>query len=84
MRNRSRHFRMFVLLGLVATCGMLFTGSGLACASFGLDQAQTTLDFCFLFDCQNGAFGGLIDFCDQVNTDRSLLADCVQLENTTP
>ena len=76
MRNRSRRLGVFILLGVVTAGGMLFAGSGLACASFGLDQAQTTVDFCFLFDCTNGAYGGLIEFCDEDNPERSLLADC--------
>lgn len=76
---RSRCVRTFVMLGLVATAGMLFAGSGLACTSMAFDQAARSFDFCFLFDCTQGAYGGLIDFCDQVDPERSLLADCVQL-----
>lgn len=80
MRNRRRQWRTLILLGLVATGGMMFAGSGLACTSFGLDEAQSVIDFCFLFDCQNGAFGGLIDFCDPNNPDSSFLADCANLD----
>ncbi|MFH0981460.1 MAG: hypothetical protein V2A79_07975 [Planctomycetota bacterium] len=78
---RDRRVRTLVVLGLVATTGMLFAGSGLACASLGFDQAAASVDFCFLFDCQNGAFGGLVKFCDPNNPEQSLLADCPQ---TTP
>jgi len=35
------------------------------CTSFLSDQLLRTTDFCFLFDCQNGAFGGLFDPCPQ-------------------
>ena len=80
MWTRSRRFRMVVLLGVVATGGMLFSGSGLACTSFALDQAQTMVDFCFLFDCQQGAFGGLIEFCNETDPERSTFADCPQSE----
>ncbi len=85
MRGQSLRLRTFVVLGLVMTTGVLFAGSGLACASFALDRAQSTLDFCFLFDCQNGAYGGLIDFCDRdangdIVVDQSMLADCEQLQ----
>ena len=84
MQGPSRRFRMVVLLGLVATSGMLFAGSGLACTSLTFDQAAASVDFCFLFDCQNGAIGGLVDFCDAVDPERSLLADCVQLTGGGP
>ena len=84
MQGRSRRFRMFVLLGLVTTTGMVFAGSGLACTSLALDQAAASVDFCFLFDCQAGALGGLIDFCDTANPEQSLLADCGQLTDINP
>ena len=29
----------------------------------GADQALRSIDFCFLFDCQNGALGGLVQPC---------------------
>lgn len=77
---RYRGLRTLVLLGLVATTGMLFAGSGLACSSLAFDQAATAVDFCFLFDCQNGAYGGLIDFCDPNNPDGSFFADCSNIE----
>ncbi len=88
---RSRRVRICLLLGLVATTGMLYAGSTLACTSLALDQAATAVNFCFLFDCQNGALGGLVQFCDPTDTtttdttdtNNSLLADCVQLQQTT-
>jgi len=74
---RYRGFRTLMLLGLVATAGMVFAGSGLACSSLAFDQTASMVDFCFLFDCQNGAYGGLIDFCDPNNP---ILTDCRNLE----
>lgn len=84
MRSRNRSLRVLALLGLVTTCGMLFAGSGLACASMAFDQSATSVDFCFLFDCAQGAYGGLVRFCDPQNPEDSLLADCVQVTPTTP
>ncbi|MCP4592769.1 MAG: hypothetical protein GY842_18705 [bacterium] len=89
MLNRYRPMRVLMLLGLVTTCGMLFAGSGLGCASMAFDQAATAVDFCFLFDCQSGAFGGLVQFCDPLSVQDtegggSLLADCVPTTGTTP
>ncbi len=86
---RNRQVRTIVLLGLVATAGMIFAGSGLACASMAFSQAATTGSFCFLFDCQNGAYGGLFQFCrytadGSLDVERSLLADCPEQIATTP
>ena len=77
---RSHRVRTWALLGLVATGGMVFAGSGAACASMAFDQTASATDFCFLFDCQQGAFGGLVQFCDEADPTRSLLDDCRQLE----
>ena len=39
-----------------------------ACMSFAGNEVIRSIDFCFLFDCQNGALGGLIDPCPNVVT----------------
>jgi hypothetical protein len=36
------------------------------------EMSMSSVDFCFLFDCQNGAIGGLIDPCGNP----PLFADC--------
>lgn len=56
-RSQKRWF-----LGLAAA-GMLGAVHQAGCMSFAGDQLQRSVNFCFLFDCQNGAFGGLINFC---------------------
>lgn len=50
------------IAGMAATvvAGMVFQT---ACIGFGFDQLQRTIDFCFIFDCTNGAFGGVIQPC---------------------
>jgi hypothetical protein len=57
---RRKQVRWLTGLATTALMGALYqTG----CMSFAADQVQRSVDFCFLFDCQNGAFGGLINFC---------------------
>lgn len=55
-------------VGLVILGGgsLVLAGGGLSCASFGFDSAFGSTNFCFLFNCNEGAFGGLIDFCAPV------------------
>jgi hypothetical protein len=67
--------------------GSLFQPVG--CIGFASDQVQRSVNFCFLFDCQNGALGGLIDFCpNNVNQDGTVpsgnantFADCIGVTN---
>lgn len=69
MRSTRLRFRWVLSAAAVASAGMVFQT---ACMSFAGNQVLHALDFCFLFDCQNGAFGGLIDPCpDQATTDSS-------------
>ena len=57
---RSTFRRWAVGVAAVATMGAAYqTG----CMSFGGDQLLSTIDFCFVFDCQNGILGGVIDPC---------------------
>lgn len=61
MRNRLTRIA-------VATCtlfggGYLFASGNLSCGSFATEAAVSAVDMCFIFDCTNGAFGGLIDPC---------------------
>ncbi|HRX85997.1 MAG TPA: hypothetical protein P5572_13340 [Phycisphaerae bacterium] len=68
MRRSYRRWMM----GLAAA-GMLGALYQTACAGFAGDQVLRSVDFCFLFDCQNGAFGGLINFCPNNETTGALL-----------
>lgn len=59
---RKRHVRWAASLAGMALVGTTYqTG----CGGFFGDQLFRTTDFCFLFDCQNGAFAGLFDPCPQ-------------------
>ncbi len=80
MRNGRRQLRVLVLLGLVATTGVLFgSGSGAACANFAINPVQTSVNFCFLFDCVNGAYSGLVQFCNSVDPEQNIFVDCAQV-----
>jgi hypothetical protein len=58
--------RIGLNLAIFAGGGVMFAGSELSCAGFGSDVLFSSIDMCFLFDCNNGAIGGLIDFCSDV------------------
>lgn len=61
MRTRSR--KLAAALSLVLGGAFLFAGPGTGCMSFFAESALSTADFCFIFDCQNGIFGGTVDPC---------------------
>lgn len=53
-----------------AVASVLVSGSYLLQASgciapYMLESTASATDFCFIFDCQNGLFGGTIDPCNQ-------------------
>jgi len=61
-----------------------FTGSGLngGCARFQSNGVFSATNFCVLFDCENGFFGGVIDPCDDPSQAATLL-DCQPAATTT-
>jgi hypothetical protein len=59
---------MFQGVGFTSNNGAFSNG----CSEFYANGAVTSVDFCYLLDCQNGFFGGLVDPCAQ----GSLLVDC--------
>ena len=78
---RSRMQRIAVLLALLAGGGSLMVSSNLGCESFAGESLMTSLDFCFIFDCTNGIFGGVVQPCQQgVDTEGNptgtLFLDC--------
>jgi hypothetical protein len=54
-----------------------FTGSGLngGCARFTSNGVLSATNFCVLFDCDNGFFGGVVDPCNDPSQGATLL-DC--------
>ena len=61
MRARKPRLIRYALLLFGGT--MLFQGAGAACGRMIGDEALTATNFCFIFDCQNGILGGMIDPC---------------------
>jgi hypothetical protein len=61
MKNRKAIRRGAVAAALVSGGGFLLQNNG--CVSFTAESALVATDFCFIFDCQNGLFGGTIDPC---------------------
>jgi hypothetical protein len=62
MRTRTR--RIVAAISLLAASGILTSGPGTGCISgYVTESTFVTLDFCFIFDCQNGILGGTIDPC---------------------
>lgn len=59
----SRKQRLGVAAAMTLSGGILFAGPGTSCTSFLLESALDAVDFCFVFDCQNGILGGTIQPC---------------------
>jgi len=66
MKRRSRRIPACVLL--IGAGGFLLSGPGTGCMSFLGESSFVSLDFCFIFDCQNGILGGTIDPCSGVGS----------------
>jgi len=71
MRTRSR--KVIAAISLLAASGFLTSGPGSSCSSYVGQTSFVDLDFCFIFDCQNGILGGTIDPC---TTQDPLFEDC--------
>ncbi len=72
-------------MGLLAGGGFLMSGPGTDCGSYMANSLLVATDFCFIFDCQNGFLGGVIDPCAGVgggtatgedDTAAPLFSDC--------
>ncbi|NOT01088.1 MAG: hypothetical protein HOP29_10715 [Phycisphaerales bacterium] len=85
--KRSLWRRLKVKLAIVGGAGVLLVSPDLGCISLGFSGLASSTNFCFLFNCNEGAIGGLIDFCGptrflsfvggpQAAADSPLLADC--------
>jgi hypothetical protein len=70
---QSKFRTVLILLAVIATAGIL---NQQACIGFAANPVQTAVDFCFLFDCQNGALGGLVQFCSNVPGEPNFFVDC--------
>jgi hypothetical protein len=61
MQPRKRRLLRYTMLLLGGAA--LFGNANAACTRIAGDQALLSLNACFIFDCQDGLFGGLIDPC---------------------
>ena len=77
-----RRSRIWVAMCLALSGAYLCTSGNLTCGSFGADAAVSSTDMCFMFDCDEGIFGGIIDPCTEVGgrgsgtTSGTFFADC--------
>lgn len=87
--KRSWWRRWKLNLVILGSGSVILAGSDLSCASFGLSNVLSSTNFCFLLNCNEGAIGGLINFCSptsfqsfidgrQEATEGPFLADCPQ------
>ncbi len=58
--------RGLVVSGLILAGSYLFASGNLGCGSLATEAGISSVDTCFVFDCTNGAFGGLLQPCAQV------------------
>ncbi len=66
-------------IGVLGGGGYMLQATG-CIAPFMTESFATATDFCFIFDCQNGLFGGTIDPCSRqtINGEvaQPFFADC--------
>lgn len=81
MRRSAR--KLLTCAVLAAGGGYLLAGPGTGCVPFAAETTLGATDFCFIFDCQNGIFGGTVDPCANTGTNPltglprgPLFADC--------
>lgn len=80
---KRRRMRIWVWLSMFLTGATVFQVGGFttrngalagSCNNFWINGVTSSVDFCYLLDCQNGFFGGLVQPCDPRNP---LLVDCI-------
>lgn len=62
---RSRFARVTAVSAIMSAGGFLMLSNNLGCESFAAETLLTTIDFCFIFDCQGGVLGGIVQPCEQ-------------------
>ena len=80
---RFRLLRLAIAAGLIGLGGTVLSGPGSGCASQMGESGLVALDFCFIFDCEDG----LIDPCAGVTAPTGggglanpLFTDCYEQE----
>jgi len=92
MKRRAYRFMMWLLMAAAgATLFQTYplypisgdTGTGFyGCTRFAANSTGNVIDWCWLLDCQNGFFGGLIDPCADPSSSPWLL-DCANYTGDT-
>ena len=91
---RKQGSRILVAVCVLLSGAYLCAGGNVACGSLASEAAFSAADMCFIFDCTDGMFGGLIDPCANIRgTDgptgdfaegeipgNPLFVDCLTLE----
>lgn len=62
MRRKLR--RVASVAAVAGAGGVMLISPNFSCESFAGESLFTAVNTCFIFDCQNGAFGGLLNPCD--------------------
>ncbi len=71
----NRKMRLVLSLLLLGSSGLVFQAAN--CVSFVSDSTLAATNICFIVDCTNGFFGGLVQPCGSPLTSLDdLLADC--------
>lgn len=91
MNQRTmRSFRWLIMLLAGATLFQTaaFTGAngigGGGCTTFTTNGVLTSVDFCYIFDCQSGFLGGAVQPCGDPNsTADDIFVDCSASTSTT-
>jgi len=65
---RSKWRKGLSWAGILAGGGIIISGPGTSCSSYVGQTALVAADFCFIFDCQNGALGGTFDPCSGIGS----------------
>jgi hypothetical protein len=74
-KSQRRKVQLGLLVGLTGT---VFGQGSIGCAELALDANLAGTDFCFLFNCQEGFFSGVIQPCDP-EAGFTLFIDCPEL-----
>ena len=85
MRQRLRRVMLWLILAMGGTTLYVVnvtpaftTGNGAVggCTRFTTNGLLTSVDFCYVLDCQSGFLGGAIQPCNSATPSESMLVDC--------
>lgn len=71
MPKKAKRYLLYLLF--LTGGGTLFQGNNAGFARCAGDGTLAAVNFCFVFDCQNGALGGAIEFC---GNGQDIFLDC--------